>query len=160
MQFDGNIYKKEFSERITELSTRRNNIERYLRTRYEMNPQFATKVADILEKTSLIDNLLNSGMYDSVIETVVQQLTQRENSSFSEAKHIKKKERDEHLYSQQTTSSQSQNNLPQQNTTPLSEEQKKEPKTDKQQYIEQLQEAWEELEQKYADMRSRRSNRR
>ena len=160
MQLDGKIYKKEFRERITELSTRRKNIERYLLTRYEMNPQFATKVADILEKTSLEDNLLNSGMYDSVIETVVQQLTQRKSSSFSEAKHIRKKERDEHLYSKQTTDSQSQNNLPKQNTTPLSEEQKKEPKTDKQQYIEQLQEAWEELEQKYADMISRHSIRR
>lgn len=160
MRLDGNFYKKEVSERTTELSTRRNNIERYLLTRYGMNPQFATKVAGVLEKTSLRDNLLSSGMYDSVIEMAVQQISQSRSSSLSDAKHIRESERNEHLYSQQTIGSQSQNNLPQQDTTPLSEEQKKEFETRKQQYLEQMQELQEKAQQQREAMMARRSGRR
>lgn len=155
MRLDGNFYKKEVSERTNELSARRNNIERYLLTRYGMNPQFATKVADVLEKTSLIDNLLSSGIYDSVIEMAVQQMT-RSKSSSHDAKHIRESERDEHLYSQQTTGSQSQNNLPQQNATPLSEEEMHR----KQQYLEQLQKLQEEAQQQREAMMARCSGRR
>ena len=156
MRLDGNFYKKEVSERTTELSTRRNNIERYLFTRYGMNPQFATKVAGVLEKTSLRDNLLSSGMYDSVIEMAVQQISQSKSSLLSDARHIRESERDEHLYLQQTTSSQSQNNLPQQNATPLSEEEMRR----KQQYLEQLQKLQEEAQQQREAMMARRSGRR
>ena len=160
MRLDGNFYKKEVSERTTELSTRRNNIERYLLTRYGMNPQFATKVAGVLEKTSLRDNLLSSGMYDSVIEMAVQQISQSKSSLLSDARHIRESERNEHLYSQQTIGSQSQNNLPQQDTIPLSEEQKKEFETRKQQYLEQMQELQEKAQQQREAMMARRSGRR
>lgn len=135
MKLDGNFYKKEISEKTTNLSTRRNNIERYLLVRYGMNPQFATKVVDVLEKTLLKDNLLSSGMYDSVIEMVAQQMTQSKNSSNFDTKHIRKSEDDEHLYSQQTTSSQSQNDSSQKNTTSISDE----VMHSKQQYLEDLQ---------------------
>lgn len=147
MRLDGNFYKKEVNEGTTELSIRRKNIEGYLITRYRMNPRFATKVANILEKTPLRDNLISSGMYDSVIEMTVQQMSQSESSSLSDAKYIREAERDEHLYSQENNGSQSQNNLPQQNTTPLLEEQNKEFETSRQQNIEQLQKLQEEAQQ-------------
>lgn len=156
VRLDGNFYKKEVSERTTELSPRRNNIERYLLTRYGMNPQFATKVAGVLEKTSFRDNLLSSRMYDSVIEMAVQQISQSKSSSLSDARHIRESERDEHLYSQQTTGSQSQNNLPQQNATPLSEEEMRR----KQQSLEQLQKLQVEAQQQREAMMARRSGRR
>lgn len=156
MRLDGNFYKKEVSDRTNELSTRRNNIERYLLTRYGMNLQFATKVAGVLEKTSLRDNLLSSGTYDSVIEMAVQQMTRSKSSSLSDAKHIRESERDEHLYLQQTTGSQSQNNLPQQIATPLSEEEMRK----KQQYLEQLQRLQEEAQQQRESLMGRRSGRR
>ena len=121
-----------------------------------MNSQFATKVTDVLEKTSIKDNLLSSGVYDNVIEMAVKQIKQRESSSLSDTKHIRDSERDEHLYSQQTTNSQSQNNLSQQNAIPLSEEELRR----KQQYIEQLQKLQEEAQQRRESIRARHSSRR
>lgn len=156
MRLDGNFYKKEVSKRTNELSTRRNNIEKYLLTKYRMNSQFATKVTDVLEKTSIKDNLLSSGVYDNVIEMAVKQIKQRESSSLPDTKHIRDSERDEHLYSQQTTNSQSQNNLSQQNAIPLSEEELRR----KQQYIEQLQKLQEEAQQRRESIRARHSSRR
>ena len=156
MRLDGNFYKKEVNERTPELSIRRNNIERYLHTRYGMNPQFATKVAVALEKTSLKDNLLSSGMYDSVIEMAVQQISQSKSSSPSDAKHIRESEHDEHLYSQQNTSLQSQNTLSQQPVIPLTEEQMK----SKQEFLEHLQRLQENAERRREAMRVSRSGRR
>lgn len=160
MRLDGNFYKKEVSERTTELSSRRNNIERYLLTRYGINTQFATKVADILEKTSLQDNLLSSGMYDKMIEMAVQQMTQSKVSSLSDAKHIRESERDEHLYPKGNISSQLQTNLPQQKTTPLSEEEQKEFEIRKQQYLERFNKLQEEAQQLREAMMARRGGRR
>ena len=156
MKLDGNFYKKEISEKTTNLSTRRNNIERYLLVRYGMKPQFATKVVDVLEKTLLKDNLLSSGMYDSVIEMVAQQMTQSKNSSNFDTKHIRKSEDDEHLYSQQTTSSQSQNDSSQKNTTSISDE----VMHSKQQYLEDLQKRYGLSNIQIEPMITKRSGRR
>lgn len=154
MRLDGNFYKKEVSETTTELNRRRDNIERYLLTRYGMNPQFATKVVDILEKTSLKDNLLSSGMYDSVIEMTVKQMAK--SSLLSDAKHIRESEDNEPLYSHQTTGAKPQDDLSQQNTTPILEEQMR----IKQQHLEQLQKLQEEARLQREDIIARRGGRR
>lgn len=154
MRLDGNFYKKEVSETTTELNRRRDNIERYLLTRYGMNPQFATKVVDILEKTSLKDNLLSSGMYDSVIEMTVKQMAK--SSLLSDAKHIRESEDNEPLYSHQTTGAKTQDDLSQQNTTPKLEEQM----CIKQQHLEQLQKLQEEARIQREEIIARRGGRR
>lgn len=81
MQLDGNFYKKEVTELKPEISQRRKNIETYLITRYNMNLSFAQQITSILEKTSLDDKDLRSGMNDSVIELAIKQMTEKRTSS-------------------------------------------------------------------------------
>lgn len=64
-----------------------------------MNPSFAQQVSSILDKTKLNDRDIHSGMYDSVIELAVQQMTKERVSSLNDAKHIHEEETKETLYS-------------------------------------------------------------
>lgn len=118
MRLDGNLKKRKINEGITELSSRRKNIENYLLTKYGMDQEFATKVASVLEKTSLQDNMIKSGKYDSVIKMTIQQMDQNKVSSFSDTKYIREAEKKETLYSKDSTPSQ-QSNQVQQNTKPV-----------------------------------------
>ena len=92
MRLDGNFYKKEVTELKPEISQRRKNIETYLITRYNMNLSFAQQITSILEKTSLDDKNLRSGMNDSVIELAIKQMTEKRTSSLNDAQHIRKQE--------------------------------------------------------------------
>ena len=94
MQLDGNFYKKEVTELKPEISQRRKNIETYLITRYNMNLSFAQQITSILEKTSLDDKNLRSGMNDSVIELAI-----KRTSSLNDAQHIRKQETAENVIS-------------------------------------------------------------
>lgn len=99
MQLDGNFYKKEVTELKPEISQRRKNIETYLITRYNMNLFFAQQITSILEKTSLDDKNLRSGMNDSVIELAIKQMTEKRTSSLNDAQHIRKQETAENVIS-------------------------------------------------------------
>ena len=99
MQLDGNFYKKEVTELKPEISQRRKNIETYLITRYNMNLSFAQQITSILEKTSLDDKNLRSGMNDSVIELAIKQMTEKRTSSLNDAQHIRKQETAENVIS-------------------------------------------------------------
>lgn len=99
MQLDGNFYKKEVTELKPEISQRRKNIETYLITRYNMNLSFAQQITSILEKTSLDDKNLRSGMNDSVIELAIKQMTEKRTSSLNGAQHIRKQETAENVIS-------------------------------------------------------------
>lgn len=99
MQLDGNFYKKEVTELKPEISQRRKNIETYLITRYNMNLSFAQQIISILEKTSLDDKNLRSGMNDSVIELAIKQMTEKRTSSLNDAQHIRKQETAENVIS-------------------------------------------------------------
>lgn len=99
MQLDGNFYKKEVNELKPEISQRRKNIETYLITRYNMNLSFAQQITSILEKTSLDDKNLRSGMNDSVIELAIKQMTEKRTSSLNDAQHIRKQETAENVIS-------------------------------------------------------------
>lgn len=99
MQLDGNFYKKEGTELKPEISQRRKNIETYLITRYNMNLSFAQQITSILEKTSLDDKNLRSGMNDSVIELAIKQMTEKRTSSLNDAQHIRKQETAENVIS-------------------------------------------------------------
>lgn len=99
MQLDGNFYKKEVTELKPEISQRRKNIETYLITRYNMNLSFAQQITSILEKTSLDDKDLRSGMNDSVIELAIKQMTEKRTSSLNDAQHIRKQETAENVIS-------------------------------------------------------------
>lgn len=99
MQLDGNFYKKEVIELKPEISQRRKNIETYLITRYNMNLSFAQQITSILEKTSLDDKNLRSGMNDSVIELAIKQMTEKRTSSLNDAQHIRKQETAENVIS-------------------------------------------------------------
>lgn len=99
MQLDGNFYKKEVTKLKPEISQRRKNIETYLITRYNMNLSFAQQITSILEKTSLDDKNLRSGMNDSVIELAIKQMTEKRTSSLNDAQHIRKQETAENVIS-------------------------------------------------------------
>lgn len=99
MRLDGNFYKKEGTELKPEISQRRKNIETYLITRYNMNLSFAQQITSILEKTSLDDKDLQSGMNDSVIELAIKQTTEKRTSSLNDAQHIRKQETAENVIS-------------------------------------------------------------
>lgn len=99
MRLDGNFYKKEGTELNPEISQRRKNIETYLITRYNMNLSFAQQITSILEKTSLDDKNLRSGMNDSVIELAIKQMTEKRTSSLNDAQHIRKQETAENVIS-------------------------------------------------------------
>lgn len=99
MRLDGNFYKKEGTELKPEISQRRKNIETYLITRYNMNLSFAQQITSILEKTSLDDKDLRSGMNDSVIELAIKQMTEKRTSSLNDAQHIRKQETSENVIS-------------------------------------------------------------
>lgn len=99
MQLDGNFYKKEVTELKPEISQRRKNIETYLITRYNINLSFAQQITSILEKTSLDDKNLRSGMNDSVIELAIKQMTEKRTSSLNDAQHIRKQETAENVIS-------------------------------------------------------------
>ena len=99
MRLDGNFYKKEVTELKPEISQRRKNIETYLITRYNMNLSFAQQITSILEKTSLDDKDLRSGMNDSVIELAIKQMTEKRTSSLNDAQHIRKQETAENVIS-------------------------------------------------------------
>lgn len=99
MRLDGKFYKKEVTELKPEISQRRKNIETYLITRYNMNLSFAQQITSILEKTSLDDKDLRSGMNDSVIELAIKQMTEKRTSSLSDAQHIRKQETAENVIS-------------------------------------------------------------
>lgn len=99
MQLDGNFYKKEVTELKPEISQRRKNIETYLITRYNMDLSFAQQITSILEKTSLDDKNLRSGMNDSVIELATKQMTEKRTSSLNDAQHIRKQETAENVIS-------------------------------------------------------------
>lgn len=99
MRLDGNFYKKEGTELKPEISQRRKNIETYLITRYNMNLSFAQQITSILEKTSLDDKNLRSGMNDSVIELAIKQMTEKRTSSLNDAQHIRKQETAENVIS-------------------------------------------------------------
>ena len=99
MRLDGNFYKKEGTELKSEISQRRKNIETYLITRYNMNLSFAQQITSILEKTSLDDKNLRSGMNDSVIELAIKQMTEKRTSSLNDAQHIRKQETAENVIS-------------------------------------------------------------
>ena len=99
MRLDGNFYKKEGTELEPEISQRRKNIETYLITRYNMNLSFAQQITSILEKTSLDDKDLRSGMNDSVIELAIKQMTEKRTSSLNDAQHIRKQETAENVIS-------------------------------------------------------------
>ena len=99
MQLDGNFYKKEVTELKPEISQRRKNIETYLITRYNMNLSFAQQITSILEKTSLDDKNLRSGINDSVIELAIKQMTEKRTSSLNDAQHIRKQETAENVIS-------------------------------------------------------------
>lgn len=99
MQLDGNFYKKEVTELKPEISQRRKNIETYLITRYNMNLSFAQQITSILEKNSLDDKNLRSGMNDSVIELAIKQMTEKRTSSLNDAQHIRKQETAENVIS-------------------------------------------------------------
>ena len=92
MRLDGDFYKKEVTELKSEISQRRKNIETYLVIRYSMDLSFAKRVTSILEKTSLDDKKIRSGMYDSTIELVIKQMTEKQTSSLNDAQHIRKQE--------------------------------------------------------------------
>ena len=95
MRLDSNFYKKEGTELKPEISQRRKNIETYLITRYNMNLSFAQQITSILEKTSLDDKNLRSGMNDSVIELAIKQMTEKRTSSLNDAQHIRKAKKQE-----------------------------------------------------------------
>ncbi len=99
MRLDGKFYKKEGTELKPEISQRRKNIETYLITRYNMNLSFAQQITSILEKTSLDDKNLRSGMNDSVIELAIKQMTEKRTSSLNDAQHIRKQETAENVIS-------------------------------------------------------------
>ena len=99
MHLDGNFYKKEVTELKPEISQRRKNIETYLITRYNMDLSFAQQITSILEKTSLDDKNLRSGMNDSVIELAIKQMTEKRTSSLNDAQHIRKQETAENVIS-------------------------------------------------------------
>lgn len=99
MRLDGNFYKREVTELKPEISQRRKNIETYLITRYSMNLSFAQQIASILEKTSLDDKNIHNGMYDSVIELAIKQMTEKRTSSLNDAQHIRKQGTTENVIS-------------------------------------------------------------
>lgn len=99
MRLDGKFYKKEVTELKPEISQRRKNIETYLITRYNMDLSFAQQITSILEKTSLDDKDLRSGMNDSVIELAIKQMTEKRTSSLNDAQHIRKQETAENVIS-------------------------------------------------------------
>lgn len=99
MRLDGKFYKKEVTELKPEISQRRKNIETYLITRYNTNLSFAQQITSILEKTSLDDKDLRSGMNDSVIELAIKQMTEKRTSSLNDAQHIRKQETAENVIS-------------------------------------------------------------
>lgn len=99
MRLDGKFYKKEVTELKPEISQRRKNIETYLIKRYNMNLSFAQQITSILEKTSLDDKDLRSGMNDSVIELAIKQMTEKRTSSLNDAQHIRKQETAENVIS-------------------------------------------------------------
>lgn len=99
MRLDGKFYKKEVTELKPEISQRRKNIETYLITRYNMDLSFAQQITSILEKTSLDDKNLRSGMNDSVIELAIKQMTEKRTLSLNDAQHIRKQETAENVIS-------------------------------------------------------------
>ena len=99
MRLDVKFYKKEVTELKPEISQRRKNIETYLITRYNMDLSFAQQITSILEKTSLDDKNLRSGMNDSVIELAIKQMTEKRTSSLNDAQHIHKQETAENVIS-------------------------------------------------------------
>ena len=154
MGLDGNFYIQETTELRTEISQRRKNIESYVIARYGMNPSFAQQVSSILDKTKLNDRDIRSGMYDSVIELAVQQMTKERISSMNDARHINKEERKESLYSAEHPNLQPQ--VPQHQNAQITEEQQKKFEEQKAQYVQILQ----ELQMQSSDLRARIESRR
>ena len=64
-----------------------------------MDLSFAQQITSILEKTSLDDKNLRSGMNDSVIELAIKQMTEKRTSSLNDAQHIRKQETAENVIS-------------------------------------------------------------
>lgn len=149
MQLDGNLYKKEVTELKPEINQRRKNIETYLITRYSMNLSFAQQVTNILEKTSLDDKKIRSGMYDSVIELVIKQMTEKRTSSLNDAQHIHKQETAENVIS-----SNSSNQPEDQDST-----KKQEFEEMRKEYIENMEKHRAEMEELRAKLTSRSGKR-
>ena len=154
MSLDGNFYKRETAELRPEISQRRKNIESYVIARYGMNPSFAQQVSSILDKTKLNDRDIRSGMYDSVIELAVQQMTKERVSSMNDERHINKEERKESLYSAEHPNLQPQ--VPQHQSVQLTEEQIKQLEKQKAEYAQMLQ----EQQMQSSDLRARIESRR
>ncbi len=119
-----------------------------------MNPSFAQQVSSILDKSKLNDRDIRSGMFDSVIELAVQEMTKERVSSMNDARHIHKEERKESLYS--TEQQNLQPLVPQQQSVQLTEEQIKQFEEQKAKYAQMLQ----EQQMKSNDLRSRIESRR
>lgn len=149
MRLDGSFYKREITELKPKISPRRKNIESYIIARYGMNPSFAQQVSSILDKTKLNDKDIRSGMYDSVIELAVQQMTKERVSSLNDARHIREEETKETLYSNESVSTQSQ--ISQQQNVQFTEEKIKQIKEQRAKHVQMLQ----ELQQQSDDLRSR-----
>lgn len=120
MSLESKIYKNELGSEINELSLRRRNIEKYLCVKYKLDSQNLLEMTNILEKSKINDAKLQSGMYDSVIESLIQQ-TFPKKSTFSEAEIIKKQEKDEGIQTESYNNP--KNNQSEQNSAPLTEEQ-------------------------------------
>ncbi len=121
MSLDGSFYKRGTTELRSEISLKRKNIESYVIARYGMSPFLAQQVSSILDKIKLNDRDICSGMYDSVIELAVQQVTKGRGSSLNDAGHIFEEERKETLYSNEQPNIQPQISQPQ--NVQLTEEQ-------------------------------------
>ena len=114
-----------------------------------MNLSFAQQVTNILEKTSLNDKKLRSGMYDSVIELVIKQMTEKRTSSLNDAQHIHKQETAENVIS-----SNSSNQPEDQDST-----KKQEFEEMRKEYIENMEKHRAEMEELRAKLTSRSGKR-
>ena len=149
MRLDGNFYKREVTELKSETSQRRKNIETYLITRYSMNLSFAQQITSILEKTSLDDKNIHSGMYDSVIELAIKQMTEKRTSSLNDAQHIRKQETAENVISPNSSNQ----------TEDQDSAKKQEFEEMRRKYIEDMEKHRAEMEELRAKITSRRGRR-
>ena len=149
MRLDGNFYKREVTELKPEISQRRKNIETYLITRYSMNLSFAQQITSILEKTSLDDKNIHSGMYDSVIVLAIKKITEKRTSSLNDAQHIRKQETAENVISPNSSNQ----------TEDQDSAKKQEFEEMRRKYIENMEKHRAEMEELRAKITSRRGRR-
>ena len=149
MRLDINFYKREVTELKPEISQRRKNIETYLITRYSMNLSFAQQITSILEKTSLDDKNIHSGMYDSVIVLAIKKITEKRTSSLNDAQHIRKQETAENVISPNSSNQ----------TEDQDSAKKQEFEEMRRKYIENMEKHRAEMEELRAKITSRRGRR-